>query len=165
MKNIPNYISISRIIMAIILLAPKTFSMTFYIIYIYCGLSDILDGFLARKYKIANEFGSKIDSVSDIIFVFISLLKIMPVIEISIEIYIWIIAIVLIKVFNIIYGYFYYRKLTLLHTITNKITGVVLFVMPLLFGIIDIVMLEILICSIATFSAIQEEYYIRTGKI
>ena len=93
MKNIANYISISRIIMAIVLLLPKTFSKTFYIIYIYCGLSDILDGFLARKYKITSKFGAKIDSIADMLFVVVSLLKILPVIEISIGIYIWIIII------------------------------------------------------------------------
>ena len=60
MKNISNYISISRIIIAIALLIPKTFSITFYIIYIYCGLYDILDGILARKYKITSQFGAKI---------------------------------------------------------------------------------------------------------
>ena len=86
MKNIANYISISRIIMAIALFIPKTFSITFYMIYIYCGLSDILDGFLALKYKITSELGSKIDSISDMIFVLVSLLKVMPVIEISIQI-------------------------------------------------------------------------------
>ena len=105
MKNIANYISISRIIMSIALLIPKIFSITFYIIYIYCGLSDMLDGFLARKYKITSKFGAKIDSIADMIFVFVSILKIIPVIEIPIAIYIWIIIIVLIKVFNIILGY------------------------------------------------------------
>ena len=165
MKNIPNYISISRIIMAIALLIPKTFSETFYIIYIYCGLSDILDGFLARKYKITSEFGAKIDSLADMIFVFVSILKIIPVIEISIAIYIWIIIIILIKVFNIICGYKYYKKLTLLHTTANKIAGLILFVNPLIMGIIDIKILEILICGIATFSAIQEGHFIRTREI
>ena len=105
MKNIPNYISISRIIMSIALLFLKTFSITFYIIYIYCGLSDMLDGFLARKYKITSELGAKIDSIADMIFVFVSVLKIIPFIEISIAIYIWIIIIVLIKIFNIIFGH------------------------------------------------------------
>ena len=100
MKNIANYISISRIIMSIALLIPKIFSITFYIIYIYCGLSDILDGFLARKYKITSEFGAKIDSIADMIFVFGSILKIIPVIEIPIAIYIWITVIILIKVLN-----------------------------------------------------------------
>ena len=165
MKNIANYISISRIIMAIVLLLPKTFSKTFYIIYIYCGLSDILDGFLARKYKITSKFGAKIDSLADMLFVGVSLLKILPVIKISIGIYIWIIIIVLIKVFNIILGYMYNKRLTLPHTIPNKITGLVLFVIPLIMGFIDIIILEILICSIATFSAIQEGYYIKNRNV
>ena len=165
MKNIANYISISRIIMAMVLLIPKTFSKTFYIIYIYCGLSDILDGFLARKYKITSKFGAKIDSVADMLFVGISLLKILPVIEISIGIYIWIIIIVLIKVFNIILGYIYYKQLTLLHTIANKITGLALFAVPLMMNFINIKILEILICGVATFSAIQEGHYIRIRKI
>ena len=165
MKNIANYISISRIIMSIALLIPKTFSKTFYIIYIYCGLSDILDGFLARKYKITSEFGAKIDSIADMIFVFGSILKIIPVIEIPIAIYIWITIIILIKVFNIILGYIQYKKLTLLHTIANKITGFVLFIIPLMIGFIDIKILESLICGVATFSAIQEGYYIKIGKI
>ncbi len=164
MKNIPNYISVSRIIMAMALLIPQTFSITFYIIYIYCGLSDMLDGLLARKYKITSQFGARIDSIADMIFVSISILKIIPFIEISIAIYIWIIIIVIIKVLNIILGYVQYKKLTLLHTVANKITGFVLFVIPLIIGVIDIKILVSLICGIATFSAIQEGYYIKTGK-
>ena len=164
MKNIPNYISISRIIMAIALFIPKTLSIQFYIIYIYCGVSDILDGFLARKYKITSQLGAKIDSIADMLFVWVSLIKILPVITIPIKIYIWIIIIVLIKVFNIILGYIQYRKLILLHTVANKITGLVLFVIPLIIGFIDIKILESLICGIATFSAIQEAYYIKIRK-
>ena len=164
MKNVPNYISISRIITATVLLIPKTFSITFYMIYIYCGLSDMLDGILARKYKVTSQFGDKIDSIADMIFVFVSILKIIPFIEIPIVIYIWIIIIVLIKIFNIILGYIKYKKLTLLHTVANKVTGLVLFIIPLIIGFIDIKILESLICGIATFSAIQESHYIKIGK-
>ena len=164
MKNIANYISISRIIMSIALFIPKTFSIQFYIIYIYCGLTDMIDGFIARKCKITSQFGAKLDSIADMIFVFVSILKIIPFIEISVAIYIWIIIIVLIKVFNIILGYIQYKKLTLLHTIANKITGFVLFVIPLMIGFIDIKILESLMCGIAIFSAIQEGYYIKIGK-
>ena len=57
MKNIANYISVSRIIMAIILLVIETFSIAFYIIYIYCGISDMLDGLIARKSKNESKTG------------------------------------------------------------------------------------------------------------
>ena len=164
MKNIPNYISISRIIISIALLFPKTFSVTFYIIYIYCGLSDMLDGFLARKYKITSQFGAKIDSIADMIFVFASVLKIIPFIEISIAIYIWIIIIMLIKIFNIIFGYIKYKKLTVLHSVANKITGFLLFILPLKIEVLDIKIITTLICGIATLSAIQESYYIKIKK-
>ena len=73
MKNVANYISVSRIIMSIILFVTETFSIAFYIIYIYCGISDMLDGFIARKGKNERKIGARLDSVSDIIFVIVLL--------------------------------------------------------------------------------------------
>ena len=124
----------------------------------------MLDGFFARKYKITSQFGAKIDSIADMIFVFVSVLKIISFIKTSIIIYIWIIIIVLIKIFNIIFGYIKYKKLTLLHSVANKITGFVLFILTLIIEFIDIKIIATLICGIATFSAIQESYYIKIGK-
>lgn len=143
MKNIANYISISRIIMSILLIITKTFSIPFYIIYIYSGLSDMVDGFVARKYNITSEIGAKIDSIADIVFILVAIVKIC----------------------NIICGYVYYKKLTLPHTIMNKITGFILFIAPLIIQCIDLMIVEILICILATFSAIQEGHYIRTRKV
>lgn len=71
----------------------------------------------------------------------------------------------MIKICNVICGYIYYKKLTLPHTIANKITGFVLFITPLIIQFIDVSILEILICILATFSAIQEGHYIRTRMI
>ena len=164
MKNIANYISISRIIMSIVLAITETFSITFYIIYIYCGISDILDGFIARKSKNESKIGARLDSASDIIFVFVAMIKILPIINLTNGIIIWIVFIILIKIVNIICSYIYYKKIILPHTIANKITGFILFIVPFIIVSTNPIIFENIICSIATFAAVQEGYYIRTRK-
>ncbi len=160
MKNIANYISISRIIMSIMLLIPKTFSITFYIIYIYCGISDMLDGFIARKSKSENEMGAILDSIADITFVILAMLKILPMLNLSNVIIIWIIFIALIKIINAVYSYAKNKKIVLPHTIANKFAGFILFIVPLIIVYTNPIILEIIICSIATFAAVYEDYFI-----
>ena len=164
MKNIANYLSISRIIISIILAIIETFSLPFYILYIYCGISDMLDGYVARRTKSTSKIGARLDSIADIIFVIVAIIKILPILHLSNGIIIFAIAIALIKICNIIYGFIYYKKIVLLHTIANKITGLLLFVAPLIIVNFDSIIFEIIICIIATFSAVQEGHYIRTGK-
>ena len=162
MKNIANYLSISRIIMSIILAISETFSFPFYIIYIYCGISDMLDGYIARKTKSTSKIGAGLDSVADIIFVIVAIIKILPALYLSKGIIIWIVIIALIKVTNIICAYICYKKLVLPHTIANKITGFILFIAPFIILNTNSIVFEIIICSIATFAAVQEGHYIRT---
>ena len=162
MKNIANYLSISRIIMSIILAISETFSFPFYIIYIYCGISDILDGFIARKSKNESKLGARLDSASDIIFVIVAIIKILPALNLSKGIIIWTVIIALIKVTNVICAYICYKKLVLLHTTANKITGFILFITPFIIANTNSIIFEIIICSIATFAAVQEGHYIRT---
>ena len=164
MKNIANCISISRIVMSIILAIPKTFSIPFCIIYIYCGISDMLDGFIARRTKSTSKVGSILDSIADIVFVIIAMSKILPVLNLSNAIIIWASIIALIKIMNIIFSYICYKKVVLPHTFANKITGLVLFVTPLIIVNFDSIIFEIVICVVATFSAIQEGHYIKTKK-
>ena len=140
MKNIANYVSISRILMSIILSFTETFSILFYIIYIYCGISDM-------------------------IFVIVAIIKILPILNLSNGIIVWGIIIALIKICNVICGFIYYKKLILLHTIANKITGFVLFIAPLIIVNANFILFEIAICMISTFSAIQEGHFIRTRKM
>ena len=165
MKYIANYISISRAIMSILLLIPETFSVVFYIIYIYCGISDMLDGFIARKCKNESELGASLDSVSDIIFVIVAMIKILPIVNLTTGIIIWILIIVFIKIVNVICSYIYYKKIVLLHTTANKITGFILFITPFIIVNTNPIIFQIIICSIATFAAVQEGHYIRTNKL
>lgn len=161
MKNIANYISISRVLMSMILLIPETFSFPFNIVYIYCGISDMLDGFIARKSKSESEIGDRLDSTADIIFVIVAMVKILPVLYLSNWIIIWVVFIASIKIINIVYSYIYNKKMVLPHTIANKLTGFVLFVAPFIIVNTNSILFEILICSIATFAAVQEGYCIR----
>ena len=165
MKNIANYLSISRIIMSIILAISETFSFPFYIIYIYCGISDMLDGFIARKSKNESKLGARLDSVSDIIFVIVAMIKILPILNLTNGIIIWGVAIVFIKIVNVTCSYIFYKKIVLPHTIANKITGFVLFIAPIIIVNFNLLAFEIIVCIIATFSAIQEGHYIRIGKV
>ena len=165
MKYLANYISISRIIMSIILIVPKTFTIAFYIIYVYCGISDMLDGYNERKSKNTSKIGSRLDSVADIIFVIIAMIKILPTLSLSNVIIIWTVIIALIRIINVVCAYIYYNKAVILHTIANKITGFGLFIAPLLVQYVDLLLIEIIICIVATFAAIQEGHYIRTGKV
>ena len=164
MKHIANYISISRALMSIMLAITETFSIAFYIIYIYCGISDMIDGLIARKSKNESKIGARLDSAADIIFIIVAMIKILPILNLTNGIIIWIVIIVLIKICNIICS-FIYKKVVLPHTVANKITGFILFIAPYIIINADSIIFEIIICCIATFAAVQEGHYIRTKNL
>ena len=65
-RNLANYITFGRMILSLVLLLLDARFIPFYVIYVLCGLSDMLDGYVARKFKIATDFGGKLDSIADI---------------------------------------------------------------------------------------------------
>ena len=67
-----------------------------------CGLSDVLDGIIARKTNTASSFGARLDTIADFIFVTVLLIKILSGIGVFIWLWIWIIAIAGIKISNIV---------------------------------------------------------------
>ena len=124
----------------------------------------MVDGTIARKTNSASEFGARLDTIADFIFFVVSFIKLLPVIHISKWILVWIVVIAIIKICNIILGFIYNKKLISLHTMMNKITGLLLFLLPLTLSVIELKYSSIAVCIVATFSAIQEGYYIRTGQ-
>ena len=159
-KQIANIVSSSRILLSITLLFCPVFSVCFYGIYLLCGFTDMVDGTVARKTNAVSEFGAKLDTASDFIFFAVALIKLLPVIHISKWICVWIVVIAIIKIFSVISGVIYTKKLIFLHTVMNKITGLLLFLLPLTLEFIEIKYCLIAVCIIATISAIQEGYLI-----
>ena len=72
--------------------------------------------------------------------------------------------IALIKMINIISGFIIQRNLVAVHSVMNKVTGILLFILPLTFSIVPLKYSAIPVCAAATFAAVQEGYFIRSGK-
>lgn len=151
-----------RILCSIALLFCPAISPAFYSLYLAAGITDMIDGTVARKTNTVSEFGSKLDTIADFIFVVVCLIKLIPIIDIPTWLLIWIGIIALIKVFNIVCGFVLQKKLVAVHTVMNKVTGLLLFILPLTLPYIDLKYSIVLVCTVATFSAIQEGHFIRT---
>ena len=136
------------------------FSAVFYIIYLFCGFSDMIDGTIARKTNSISKFGSQLDTVADFIFVVVSIIKLSPAIHIPGWLWIWSGVIAIIKISNIIWGYVSKKQFISMHTIMNKATGLLLFLLPLTISFVELKYTAIVVCSVATFSAIQEGVYV-----
>ena len=162
-KQIANMITGCRILCSILMLCFPVFSSDFFIAYLLCGLSDMVDGTVARKTNSMSEFGAKFDTVSDFIFIAVALIKLLPIIPIPNWLWGWIAVIAIIKISNIAWGFMYRKTLIALHTMMNKTTGLLLFLFPLTLPFIQVTYSCAVVCFIATFSALQEGYYMRTG--
>ena len=161
-KYIANILTIYRIFGSVLLLPLPVFSVEFYIIYLLCGFSDMIDGTIARKTNSTSEFGSKIDTAADLVFVVVSLIKLLPAFQLPQWLWIWGGVIAIIKIANIIWGYVSKKQFVSLHTIMNKVTGLLLFLLPLIIVFVELKYSAIVVCSVATISAIQEGFYIVT---
>ena len=157
-----NIITIIRILCSIAILFCPVFSMAFYSLYITAGVSDMADGWVARQTNTASKFGAKLDTVADVIFVIVCLIKLLPVMKIPVWLYVWVGVISLIKVINIVSGYVVQKQFMAIHSLMNKVTGVLLFLLPLTFSFIDLRYSAAVVCIIATFAAVQEGHFIRT---
>ena len=160
-----NIITVSRIICSIVLLFCPVFSPAFYTLYITAGLSDMIDGTVARKTGTASEFGSKLDTAADFVLVIVCLIKLLPAIHIPMWLIIWIIVIAVIKVSSLVSGYIMRKEIVVLHTAMNKVTGILLFILPLTVTVIDLKYSGAFVSAVATFAAIQEGHLVRTDRL
>ena len=143
-ERMANIITSCRILCSIVLLFFPAFSPAFYVL--YC----------------VSDFGSRLDTIADFVFVVVCLMKMLPVLTISAWLWLWIGMIAVIKVINVISGYIVQKKFVAEHTIMNKVTGAVVFLLPLMLAVVDLTYSGSAVCIIATFAALQEGHFIRT---
>lgn len=156
MKHMANIITAFRIVLSALLFFQKPFSLGFYIFFSLCGISDMADGYAARKFKAESDFGARLDSIADIAFLSASIKVFFPIIKFNKYVIALMLAIFLIRAFGIALGLIIHKRLIFLHTTAEKITGLLLFVSVYLIEKIDINILSLPLCAVAGFAALQE---------
>ncbi len=149
-------ITLSRIPFSVLLLVFSPNSYPFVVLYLLCGVTDVLDGFVARKLHTESEKGAKLDSTADLIFAVIYAVRILPLMSVPFWIWIWTAIIAVIKVAGIVIAGRKTKKLSIKHSFGNKVTGLLLFLLPLSDYITDVKYSAIVICITATITAIKE---------
>ena len=156
MKHIPNILSAFRLLGAVYLLLKDPAGAAFWVIYGLCGVSDMVDGYLARRLHAESKTGAVLDSVADICFVTCCAIRLLPVLQIPTWLWIWAGLIVIIKIINQISALVVHKRLCFPHSKANKLTGLLLFIaVPMVFW--SIVPIAI-VAGVATFAAVQEGF-------
>ena len=164
MKSLPNAISALRFLGAVCLLFFGVESCAFWVIYFVCGLSDMADGYLARKLGCESQVGALLDSLADLVFMICCCFKLIPALAFPKWLWIWGGVIVATKIINQISALVMYKKCIFPHTIANKVTGVLLFVGVPLTVFLESIVPMVIIAVVATFAAVQEWHFIRMKK-
>ena len=163
MTQLPNIITLLRVAGAFGLLFCNTTDWAFWGLYCFCGFSDIIDGYIARKFKCATKTGALLDSLADICFVGSCALKLLPSLPLPQWLWLWTGIIFMIKIMNQISALVMYGECCFLHSLANKVTGFLLFVsIPMTF--LSNIPISI-VAAIATYAAIEEGHLIRSKKI
>ena len=159
-----NALTISRMALSLTMLCFPAFSVPFYSLYLIAGLTDMADGWIARKTGTVSEWGSRLDTAADLVFVAAGLIKLLPVMELPGFIWIWTALIAAIKGINVLSGFVVQKRFVALHTALNRITGALLFALPLTIPLVNPRVSGSVVCLVATLAAIQEGHFIRLKK-
>ena len=151
-----NIITVSRILFSVLLLVFSPYSYFFAALYLLCGITDVLDGFAARRLHTESEQGAVLDSVADLLFVVIYAVRILPLLSVPLWIWIWTAIIAVIKVTGIMIASKKAHRLLIEHSFGNKLTGLLLFLLPLSGYIADVKYGATLVCAVATVTVIKE---------
>jgi len=164
MKQVPNLLSALRIALCLPLLLVDAMTVPFWVLYLTAGTTDILDGFLARRWGIESKFGARLDSLADFVFVIAVGYKLFPYLKLPTTLWMMIGLIALVKVINAINSFVVRHRIDYLHTIANKLTGCLLFIGMMAIGQSYFVPVAWVIACIALFAAIQEGHLIRSKQ-
>lgn len=127
-KHVPNILTIIRFLLIpiIIIFAIQDNYIATIIVLTISGLTDILDGFIARKFNFISDFGKLMDPLADkatqvALLVTLTIQKIIPI---------WIILIVIIKEFLMVSGasFLYGKELVVSSKWYGKLTTVLFYI-------------------------------------
>lgn len=164
MQKPANLITLFRALLSLALLFLPTLSVAFGVLYLLGGVSDMTDGFVARKTHTESETGAKLDSAADLLFITACAVKLLPLVRLNTWLWIWVAVIALIKIAAMVLRFTRVHTFMPSHSIANKLTGVLLFLLPLMLPLVDVRYPAALICAVATVAAVQDILSLERSK-
>lgn len=163
MKHIPNMLTFARILLSPLLLITEPFTAPFYALYGLCGLTDFLDGKLARRLHAASRTGASLDNIADYTLMGCTLVKVLPALRLTLWVLCWALVMLAAHLASSVIAFVKYRKIVVLHTIANKAVGAACYSVPILAGFVGHSLLIGAVCALACFSVGEELYLIITS--
>lgn len=156
--NTADTVTTIRIVCSFVLLMLPVSSPEFILIYTLVGLTDVLDGWLARKTGTASEFGARLDSVADLLFYGILLLRLLPALWLALPQAVWYVVslVLLVRILAYTTAAVKYHRFASLHTWLNKLTGGAVFLLPYVFAVSSGVVYGWAVCFLALAAALEE---------
>jgi CDP-diacylglycerol--glycerol-3-phosphate 3-phosphatidyltransferase len=156
MKHSANILTALRFVFAIGIVLAAPFSAAFWVCYLGGGVSDLLDGPVARALHIQSEVGAKLDSAADLAFA--AAIAVVVVRSVPLPTWLWVCAgcVAAVRLAGYGVGFAKYRTFSALHTYANKATGALIFAFPLLYAALGLTVAGVILCVVALFSSIEE---------
>lgn len=155
---IPNCITALRIAGTLGMIFTEPFTLWFYVVYTITGITDILDGFIARRLKVTSEFGARLDSVADVFFYIVMIVKILPKLVKKLPVQIWcaVGVIFILRVTSYVFAALKFHKFASVHTIMNKLTVFTVFLVPFFMDTHYLVTICTVICTMGIIALLEE---------
>lgn len=153
-----NCITGARILGTLVLLALTPLTPAFYGVYLLTGVTDALDGWVARKTGTVSRFGAKLDSVADLLFYAVLIGKLFPALYGLLPRSIWaaVLAIAAIRLCAYAAAAVRYHTFASAHTWLNKLTGGAVFLIPCLLTTSLAVGYCWGVCAVAGLASVEE---------
>jgi len=128
-KKVPNILSSIRIVLAPTLILLRARGGIFIAIYLVCGLTDWLDGLIARKYDAQSPIGSTLDTLGDSLLLISAFISFLLIVEIDFPLYAKVCMIYFgaMKVVGMIISRVKFKHWNWIHTYLSKTGGVMLY--------------------------------------
>ena len=153
-----NFVTLLRIAGTLGLIILRPMSPLFFCVYTAAGLTDALDGWLARKTGTASAFGAKLDSIADLLFYAVMLIRLFPVLWRMLPVPLWyaVGGVLLLRLAAYCAAAVKYHRFASLHTWLNKLTGGAVFLLPYMLGFPWGIAFSWAICVLAGVASLEE---------
>ncbi len=150
--TVPNILTLLRIVGSLCLIFISYDTAAFFIIYSLSGISDALDGFIARRTGQITALGSKLDSIADLLLYSVMGIKILPLLLKLLPAWLWVMTLIVIfiRILAYVAAAVRFKRFASIHTYLNKATGLMLFVMPYMLK----TSIDLAFCTVSCFVAL-----------